>query len=88
MTSEFRLNKHHNYTEALKKYGFQGYLPSTGQQYIGDTFEMDELLFVKAYALDAMESRVLQKAWEHPKGWWSADFSSFEQEIELLLFDM
>jgi hypothetical protein len=76
------------YTEALKKYGFQGYLRSTGMQYIGDTFEMEELLFVKAYALDAMESRVLQEAWKHPKGWMSADFSSFEKEIELLLFDM
>lgn len=76
------------YTEALKKYGFQGYLRSTGMQYIGDTFEMEELLFVKAYALDAMETRVLKKAWEHPKGWMSADFSSFEKEIELLLFDM
>lgn len=44
------------YTEALKKYGFQEYLRSTGMQYIGDVFEMEELLFVKAYALNAMET--------------------------------
>jgi hypothetical protein len=76
------------YTEALKKYGFQGYLRSTGMQYIGDTFEMEELLFVKAYALDAMESRELSTAWEEPKSWRGAEKSSFEKEIELLLFDM
>jgi len=55
------------YTEALKKYGFQGYLRSTGMQYIGDVFEMEELLFVKAYALDAMEARVLKEEWRRPK---------------------
>ena len=76
------------YTEALKKYGFQGYLRSTGMQYIGDTFEMEELLFVKAYALNAMEARELKTAWEHPRGWMGAQASSFEQELELLLFDM
>ena len=76
------------YTEAIKKYGFQGYLRSTGQQYIGDTFEMEELLFVKAYALDALEARELHIAWERPKGWMGAKKSSFENEIELLLFDM
>ena len=76
------------YTEALKKYGFKGYLCSTGMQYIGDVFEMEELLFVKAYALGVMEARELKKEWEHPKGWMSADSSSFEKEMELFLFDM
>ena len=76
------------YTEALKKYGFQGYLRSTGMQYIGDTFEMEELLFVKAYALNAMEIRELRTAWKQPGGWRSAEASSFEKEITLLLFDM
>lgn len=76
------------YTEALKKYGFQGYLRSTGNQFLGDNFIMDELLFVKAYALDAMDTRVLKIAWERPKSWMSADKSSFEDEIKLLLFDM
>ena len=76
------------YTEAIKKYGFQGYLRSTGMQYIGDTFEMEELLFVKAYALDAMEARELKEEWRQPKSWKSADSSSFEKEMELLLFDM
>ena len=76
------------YTETLKKYGFQGYLRSTGKQYIGDIFEMEELLFVKAYALGAMEARELKEEWKHPKGWMSADSSSFEKEMELFLFDM
>ncbi len=76
------------YTEAVKKYGFQGYLRSTGQQYLGDYFEMEELLFVKAYALDAMEARELKEAWRRPKNWRSADASSFEKEMELFLFDM
>lgn len=76
------------YTEALKKYGFQGYLRSTGQQYIGDVFEMEELLFVKAYALDAMEARELKEEWRKPKSWMGADSSSFEKEMELFLFDM
>ena len=49
---------------------------------------MDELLFVKAYALDAMDTRLLKIAWERPKSWMSADKSSFEDEIKLLLFDM
>ena len=75
-------------TEALKKYGFQGYLRSTGMQYLGDSFEMEELLFVKAYALNAMDVRELKEAWRKPKGWMRADASSFEKEIELLLFDM
>ena len=76
------------YTEAIKKYGFQGYLRSTGKQYLGDSFEMEELLFVKAYALNAMDVRELKDAWRKPKGWMSAQASSFDNEIELLLFDM
>lgn len=76
------------YTEAIKKYGFQGYLHSSGMQFLGDSFEMDELLFIKAYALDAMESRELSTAWVHKNDWRTAKSSSFEKEIELLLFDM
>ena len=76
------------YTEAIKRYGFQGYLRSTGSQYLGDTFEIEEFLFVKAYALDAMETRELKTAWRHPKSWMGAEASSFYKEIELLLFDM
>ena len=74
--------------EAIKKYGFQGYLRSTGMQYLGDSFEMDEFLFVKAYALNAMQTRELIEIWSKPKSWMSADASSFNDEIELLLFDM
>ena len=46
---------------------------------------MEELLFVKAYALGAMEARELKEAWHNQKGWMNAESSSFEKEIELFL---
>lgn len=75
-------------TEALKKYGFQGYLKSTGGYYLGESFSLNMLLFVKAYALGALDARETVQAWENPHSWMRADASSFEKEIELLLFDM
>ena len=75
-------------TEALKKYGFKGYLQSNSGYYLGDSIDIEKLLFIKAYALDAMDVRKTVKAWENPHGWMSADASSLEKEIELLLFDM
>lgn len=75
-------------TEAIKKYGLAGYTASSGMQYLGDGFDVQELLFVKAYALGAMETRVLRKLWEQPAGWPKAYASSFKSELELLLFDM
>ena len=76
------------YTEALKTYGFYGYFFSTGGNCTsyGDVVDLHMFLFLKAYALNAMEARDLKTVWEneydHPVG------SSFEKEIELLLFDM
>ncbi len=75
-------------TEALKKYGFQGYIKSTGSQYYGDSISMNELLFIKAYALDALEVRETHLVYRRPNGWEEAEGSSFEKEIELLMFDM
>ena len=75
-------------TEALKKYGFKGYLKSSGDQYLGDSIDIEILLFIKAYALDALEARATQQLWQHPQGWMHAESSSFEKEMELLLFDM
>ena len=75
-------------TEALKKYGFKGYLKSSGEQYLGDKIDLEMLLFIKAYALNAMEVRDAPKAWEEPDGWRHAYASSFEKEMELLMFDM
>lgn len=75
-------------TEALKKYGFKGYLKSSGEQYLGDTIDLENLLFIKAYALGALDVRETKQSWRHPKGWMHAEASSFEKEIELLLFDM
>ena len=75
-------------TEALKKYGIQGYIKSTGNQYYGDGISMNALLFIKAYALDALEARETRFVYQRPNGWEEAEGSSFEKEIELLLFDM
>ncbi len=77
-------------TEALKKYGFKGYTLSTGGTYIGDGFNIEELLFVKAYALNVLEVCEAKIAWKNPvPNWWGeARSTSFSNEIELLLFDM
>lgn len=75
-------------TEALKKYGFMGYKKSTGMQSPGDSFNITQLLFIKAYALNAMEVRETKELWRVPHGWERADASNFEKELELLLFDM
>ena len=75
-------------TEALKKYGFLGYLKSTGGSYLGESFDLNMLLFVKAYALGALGARKTAQAWEDPHGWMRAEASPFEKEVELLMFDM
>ena len=75
-------------TEALKKYGFKGFLKSSSGYYMGDTVDIEHLLFIKAYALGASEARETAQAWEHPRGWMEAYCSSFEKEMELLMFDM
>lgn len=45
------------YTEAIKKYGLTGYRESSGMQYPGDSFDLHEFLFIKAYALNALAVR-------------------------------
>lgn len=76
-------------TEALKKYGFRGYHASSGSdQCFGDAINIEQLLFVKAYALNALDTRELKPVWRNPKSWMSAEGTSFEKEMELLLFDM
>jgi hypothetical protein len=75
-------------TEALKKYGFKGYLKSGGEQYLGDTIDIEILLFIKAYALGVLDVRETKQLWRQPKGWMHAEASSFDKEIELFLFDM
>lgn len=77
-------------TEALKKYGFMGYFICSGSEIcFGDSFDINQLLFIKAYALDVMEVRKTTQVFENPRGWNPrAEASSFEKEIELLLFDM
>jgi len=76
-------------TETLKKYGFMGYcLSSDPDCRSEETFDINKLLFLKAYALDVPEARQIVRLWEDPNGWMSADASCFQKEMELLLFDM
>lgn len=76
-------------TEVLKTYGFYGYqVSSTTQHGYPEEFSINELLFLKAYALGVMEARELKTAWEDPNGWKKAQVSSFEKELELLTFEM
>lgn len=76
-------------TETLKKYGFMGYCFSSDDSCRqGESLDLNKLLFIKAYALDAMEIRKLQLLWKDPHGWMDAHRSSLEKELELLLFDM
>ena len=76
-------------TEAIKKYGFMGYAHSSDpEQYSAEKMDINKLLFIKAYALDALEVRAVTKLWEDPNNCESASASSLEKELELLLFDM
>ncbi len=76
-------------TSALKKYGFRGYFSSSGSDVcFGDAINIEQLLFLKAYALDALDVRELKTIWKKPKSWMRAEGTSFDDEIKLLLFDM
>lgn len=75
-------------TEALKKYGFKGYTTSTGGYYVGESFNMEKLLFVKAYGLGVLGVCNTKELWAEPNGWARAEASDFQKEMELLLFDM
>ena len=67
-------------TEALKKYGIYGYRYSTEH----DTFKFHQLLFIKAYALNCLETRELLNTDEDEY----VKKTDFNKEMELLLFDM
>lgn len=66
-------------TEVLKSHGIYGYHHST---YVDD-INLRHLLFIKAVALDCLETRTLT---DMGKG--LGESTSFERELELLLFDM
>ena len=77
------------YTEALKKYGFYGYYSSTCDDYsVNVSVLIERFLFIKAYALNAMEARALTKAWSNSHSWHIPNKTNFGKEMELLLFDM
>lgn len=67
-------------TDVLKQYGIYGYRYSTEH----DTFNFHQLLFIKAYALDCLETRDLLNGDEHG----FSKKTDFNKEMELLLFDM
>ena len=67
-------------TEVLKKYGFYGYRYSTEYDY----FILHQLLYIKCFALGNFEARELTPNRENA----GALQTSFEKEIELLMFDM
>ena len=75
-------------TEALKKYGLKGYTTSTGGYYAGESFHLEKLLFVKAYALNVLDICKTTLLWARPDRLAKAEASSFEDELALLLFDM
>ncbi len=78
-------------TECWKNTGFYGYYRSTGDCddcSEGDVIDIQQLLFIKAYALDAMEARELKLQDPDSAERYGAETSSFNNEIELLMFDM
>ena len=66
-------------TEILKEYGFYGYRYSTEYDY----FILHQLLYIKCFALGNFEARVLTDADDE-----FTKKTSFEKEMELLMFDM
>jgi len=67
-------------TEVLKEYGFYGYRYSTEYDY----FKMHQLLYIKSFALMNFEAREPINDSEYM----TVKCTSFEKEIELLMFDM
>ena len=66
-------------TEVIKSYGIYGYHHSTYE----DDINLRHFLFVKAVALDCLDIRKLTD-----NGDGLGESSSFEKEMELLMFDM
>ena len=66
-------------TEVLKSHGIYGYHHSTYE----DDINLRHLLFIKAVALNCLETRILKD-----NGHGLGESTSFEKELELLLFDM
>ena len=67
-------------TEVLKAYGFYGYRYSTEHDY----FKIHQFLYIKSIALMNFEAREFINTCEYG----SVKCTSFEKELELLMFDM
>ncbi len=57
---------------------------------VGDGFDIEEFLFVKAYALNALEVCEAKTEWANPNPnrLGEAKSTNFRNELDLLLFDM
>ncbi len=76
------------YTEAIKKCGIHGYITTTADcGGRSDLINIEHLMFVKAYALNCLDVRQTKVIWRKGE-WMECEGSSFEKELELLLFDM
>lgn len=77
------------FTDSLKKYGIGGFCLGSGDNYkFYEQLPLNELLFIKAYALNAPEVRKIAKLWSEPSGWKYGLATPLEEEIKLLLTDM
>ena len=77
------------FTDSIKKYGIGGFCLGSGENYkFQEQLALNELLFIKAYALGLPEVRNVEKLWAEPSGWKYGLATSLEAEIKLLLMDM
>jgi len=77
------------FTDSIKKYGIGGFCLGSGENYkFQEQLALNQLLFIKAYALGLPEVRNVEKLWTEPSGWKYGLATSLEAEIKLLLMDM
>ena len=61
----------------------------SGENYkFQEQLALNQMLFIKAYALGLPEVRNVEKLWAEPSGWKYGLATSLEAEIKLLLMDM
>jgi hypothetical protein len=77
------------FTDSIKKYGIGGFCLGSGENYkFQEQLALNQLLFIKAYALGLPEVRNVEKLGAEPSGWKYGLATSLEEEIKLLLMDM
>lgn len=77
------------FTVSIKKYGIGGFCLGSRENYkFQEQLALNQMLFIKAYALGLPEVRNVEKLWAEPSGWKYGLATSLEAEIKLLLMDM